>query len=325
MPDAIRCRLYEEGDEPQIAALLEKAFGRAYSFSRWHWAYKQNPIGRIDAVLAFSGSRLVGHSAAVPLSFQLGERLIEAVRIQDAAVHPDFQGRGIFTAMVHELTARAQSCGVTIAVAFPRPHRPASGATFLKAAFRAIADVSVFSLPVPRLSKLHHAARAAITVSDEPVFTESDSRFVLSNSASFFIYNRRSGNYLNWRYHRSSGRNYFVVRAFRGSAIVGLAVCKLFQEAMAVDLLELFLVDDEDLLRAMLRGIYDHVGGIGVRAFNVWSMEHYPLHERLVALGFDKTNDLTHIMGKLLLLTESESHVEDVARYYLSMGDSDVY
>jgi predicted N-acetyltransferase YhbS len=325
MTDGIRCRAYQEGDELQITALLETAFGQSYSLPRWQWAYKQNPIGRIDAILAFSGSTLVGHSAAVPLSFQFGEHLVEAVRIQDAAVHPDFQGRGIFATIVNELTAHSQSCGVAVAVTFPRPHRPASRATFVKTTFMPIADVCTFSLPVARLSTPRGAAGARITISDAPVFTADDCSFVLSNLARCAIHGRRGREYLNWRYHRSSERNYFIVRAFRDGAMVGLSVCKLFREAKAIDLLELFLLGDADLLRAMLRGICNHFDGMGVTAFNVWSMQHYPLHNQLLSLGFDKTNDLTHVMAKMLSPTGPELHMQDVTRYFLSMGDSDVY
>ncbi len=55
----------------------------------------------------------------------------------------------------------------------------------------------------------------------------------------------------------------------------------------------------------------------------VIALEHGPLHALLLDMGFTNTGRATHFVTKTL--SSVDSNPAEHRRYYLSMGDSDVY
>ncbi len=53
------------------------------------------------------------------------------------------------------------------------------------------------------------------------------------------------------------------------------------------------------------------------------ALEHYPLHALLLEMGFTNTGRATHFVTKTP--SSVDSYPAEQRRYYLSMGDSDVW
>ncbi len=318
--DAVTCRRYREGDESRIVELFKLVFERDYRTSTWEWAYKCNPQRCVDAVLAFSQATLVGYAGAIPLTFNADGHLARVGRIQNVMVHPEFRRQGIFTRLLQLLAAQLSERGAGLAIAFPNDN---SLPTFIrKEGYRHVAEIPTFNLPAASV-RAASGGNIVNSVDAAASLVPADVHFMSSCLGLSGLSTHRSLEYMHWRYHADSGRRYWVVRASVRNERVGLAVCKLYSQTCSVDVLELACAADRHVVAGLLAAIRDHCGGAEVQSFNLWSMDHYPLHGLLLKMGFTRAATATHLVSRNL--SGADLCAPEPRRYYLSMGDSDVY
>lgn len=81
------------------------------SVSYLKWLYANNPAGPAVGFDAYEGERLAGHYACIPVRMILNGNENNALLSLNTAVHPDFQGKFLFTKlakMTYEFAARNQ-------------------------------------------------------------------------------------------------------------------------------------------------------------------------------------------------------------------------
>jgi len=329
------------GDAPAILELYGSVFATPRTEGQWQWEYVDNPLGRHDVMLAFAGTRLIGHVAGVPLVFRHDTRCVNTTRLQHAVVHPDFHRRGDFTKTLARenirrgrqprrrsvfgeslarLTMELCRRGTDFVVAFPNdsslPGFQRSGI------YSHLVDIFPWTLPVSRASP--NPTDLVIEVSDTARFTDADVACAEKLLEPFAICNHRDLRYLNWRYHPASGKQFTLVRAWRGGNLAGWTVAKPFPPERSIDLVECFLPPERALVASVLGSLADHFRADPVDRFSLWSLAHYPLHDSLRDLGFTADPRPTHVV----IATLSDrccTWSGETASYYFSMGDSDVY
>lgn len=317
----ITYRSYRDGDEGQILDLYNRVFAKHQSLAQWRWAYRSNPSGRIDISLAFDGQQLIAQSAGIPLVLNHEGRPVQTSRIQNVLVHPDYRGQGVFTQTLLHLTEHLRTHDVDFVLTFPNDN---SVPGFLKtAAYERAFDIFQFHLDTSSGIK-DVDDHIAVTIEDAPVFRNDDLDFIRRLLTPFAIHNIRDRSYLAWRYHRDSGVQYRVARAFQGADQLAFAVFKTYPPERSIDLVELFVVNDEHVMRSFLGGMLAALPNEQVRALSLWSMPHYPTHEALLRIGFERSLRVTHAMYKTFS-ARCSTRCADATSYYLSMGDSDVY
>jgi GNAT superfamily N-acetyltransferase len=94
-------RPYEDRDEAAVLELLRASLGGGPTGARsaefFRWKHVTNVFGRSLMLVAEAGDRIIGFRAFMRWRFRAGNELLSAVRAVDAATHPSFQRRGIFT------------------------------------------------------------------------------------------------------------------------------------------------------------------------------------------------------------------------------------
>jgi GNAT superfamily N-acetyltransferase len=313
-------RSYEEGDEDAILDLYNAVFARPQTLSQWRWAYKSNPVGRMDMILAFAGETLVGHSAAIPLRATHDGLAVDTSRIQNVLVHPDFRGKGIFTETLVRLTDQLRDNAVDAVLCYPNdnslPGLIKAGYTHQRDVFQYHGDAEAAGQAVP--------GDIDVLVDDALSFTPRDAAFISKELWQFSIYNVRDVAYLTWRYGPDSGYRYRVFRARRGDEMAGFAVTKAYAEKRSIDLVDFVSGGDPQVIRSLLSAIGTAYASEAAGGFDVWAMEHYPEFAALTDMGFRKSNRLAHVFWMALSARASAKSGSSNA-YYLSMGDSDVF
>jgi hypothetical protein len=103
----IHYRPYAARDEAAVAALYERAFGKALHRERWRWRFPTTPVGESFVLVALHGNgpeeRCVGYLAYCPLPLQDGAEGVDALIALDGMVDPEFHSRGIFQQLVRRL------------------------------------------------------------------------------------------------------------------------------------------------------------------------------------------------------------------------------
>lgn len=76
------------------------------------WLYADNPNGTIIGINAWSDNKLAGHYVVVPIQACFYGEPVKAALSLNTAVHPDHQGRGLFTKLAGDTYGLAKQQGI---------------------------------------------------------------------------------------------------------------------------------------------------------------------------------------------------------------------
>ncbi|WP_296704827.1 GNAT family N-acetyltransferase [Algoriphagus sp.] len=108
-------RKSEEADIPQIISLLKVSLGEALtpkSISLWKWKHLDNPFGQSPVLVAVDDNQIIGVRAFLTWEFVVNGNLVKACRAVDTAIHPDYQGKGIFSKLTLSLIDKIKLEGI---------------------------------------------------------------------------------------------------------------------------------------------------------------------------------------------------------------------
>ena len=94
------------GDLPAIINLLKVSLGESIipkSEELWKWKHEANPFGKSPVLVADDKGVICGVRVFLRWEFRQGEKLIKACRAVDTAIHPDYQGKGLFKSLTLSL------------------------------------------------------------------------------------------------------------------------------------------------------------------------------------------------------------------------------
>jgi N-acetylglutamate synthase-like GNAT family acetyltransferase len=201
----ITYRAGKDDDIPQIVALLRASLGEELlpkSESFWNWKHVINPFGKSPLAIAVHNDKIIGVRAFMQWSWAGNNKNYRALRAVDTAVHPDYQGFGIFTKLTLGLVNTCKEEGFDLIFNTPNDKsRPG----YLKMGW-----VAIGKLPI-RIRFLAGARRSSMqsllmTVdSAVNLFFEKD----LGQHAASFLCTPVSQKYLLWRYHQVPGQQYY--------------------------------------------------------------------------------------------------------------------
>jgi GNAT superfamily N-acetyltransferase len=75
------------------------------------WQYKSNPHGYVEGFDAYFENDLVGHYAAIPVSYKFKGKIKKGLLSLNTATHPEHRGKGLFTKLALETYKEAKKDG----------------------------------------------------------------------------------------------------------------------------------------------------------------------------------------------------------------------
>ena len=120
-PKSVIFRKYKEGDEKQIITLLKRVFREPVFDDEkyWNWMYKNNPTNLMKIWLAEDHGKIVGHYALMPVLMKIEDKLQIGTLAINIAIHPEYQGQGIFSTLVKQTYTELAEEGIPITYVFP--------------------------------------------------------------------------------------------------------------------------------------------------------------------------------------------------------------
>lgn len=112
--DDMKIRKAVESDISSIVGLLKLALGESLipkTEAFWIWKHQANPFGESLILIAEQDGKLLGVRAFMKWQWKDNFRTWQALRAVDTAVHPDYQGKGIFTKLTKSLVLEAKEEG----------------------------------------------------------------------------------------------------------------------------------------------------------------------------------------------------------------------
>ena len=119
--DKLLVREFCEEDRPAVLSLFRETLvdSEQYTDDYWDWMYCQNPLKSAIIWVAVDGEKLVGHYALIPLEMTVNGAVRTGATAVNIAVHPDYQGKGIFPRLVAAAAEQAGRDGVVLSYVFP--------------------------------------------------------------------------------------------------------------------------------------------------------------------------------------------------------------
>jgi len=155
MDDNIIIRFYKPGDEEQIIQLLDLVFhGWPHydipcpSINHWIWKFKENPTKKYNIAVAEFEKNIVACDHGFYTKIKLGQNTQLCRQGVDAAVHPNYRGRGLWTKTDKLKTESDVLNNVTLV------YSVSTNPIFIKRNARIQKDQPHFPSPVTRLIRI---------------------------------------------------------------------------------------------------------------------------------------------------------------------------
>jgi len=320
LAEEYKARYYVEGDELGIVELLKAVFPewarRKSPVDYWRWKYRSPPLGSTVSV-ALDGSRVIGVSHDIYLRMKIGDSVILCEYGDDAATHPDYQGRGVYK-MVNSLNSADQERRgaditylVSVHPAFSRFTAPnhfslSQDIVHLVKVLNARAYSIGNGFNKPQLAELGFRAAqsyggirsvfssratpgSGLRVVDASSFDESATRLWDATSRGLKFNLVRCREHLNWRYADPRAGRFTIRQAYDGDLLVGYAVAEVRGEGASAEgyIMDVFVQPGRlDATHALASSLLDELGERGVNSIHYRNVEGHTTVNALEKHGF---------------------------------------
>lgn len=315
---ALDYRAYQTGNEQSILELFEKSFNRVLSKDWWNWRCLQNPAGQALIELAWDENLLVGHYVVTPIVTFVHGKSVLCGSTSTIMVHPDYRGRGIFGRLGERTEARMIEAGYDLTTSFPNN---LSHAPYVKK----LKSVDIYEIPFFRLPLTASLCFPTPSEHLEEVieFDKQFDAFWEQSKENYEVITARDRLTLTWRYLMNKVEAYQVFKWNDAGVMKGYMVIK--QYGNEIQIIDLLTVPDVNVsLNFVLKAI-QLAQNIHCSSVSLWLNVANPLHAELESLGFRNDVPIFYFTGRVLRQRLSTQIVYDYHRWYLTMGDANVF
>jgi hypothetical protein len=301
---------YEPAARDDVLTLQREVFGTSATPDEFEWWFERNPTGPRLISLIRDGERVAGASGMSFFRLRLNGREADVAFALDAATHPDYRGRGLWSQLELRNENPSAEAGAPAVLGVTKP---VAGPIHVgRLGWRDLARLRLWARP------LLVPARTARGVESLDRFgPETDELYERAQGRWPNHFVRRSG-YLNWRYIQSP-RGYRCLAARRGGRLEGYAVLgrKVYAGRSVAVVAD--LVGSARATRALLRRCAREGRGLQalVALVSPWQQT------RFLAAGFVPTHRTIRFIGKPL--QPGVTLPEGRGAWHFTLGDMDIF
>ncbi|NVJ87717.1 MAG: GNAT family N-acetyltransferase [Algoriphagus sp.] len=192
-----------EEDIPQIIQLLKESLGESLlpkTEAFWKWKHFDNPFGPSPVLLAEKENQIIGVRAFLRWQFTDQNKNYRACRAVDTAVHPKYQGQGIFSRLTQELVEEMKNEGVQLI--FNTPNKK-SHPGYLKLGWETWGK-----LPLKIKLKIPKSSRSPLPSQNWEEISTLISKLEAPTNIQLSVHTSLIPGYIRWRYQDCPIVNY---------------------------------------------------------------------------------------------------------------------
>lgn len=223
-------RKYQDGDESGIVELLNAAwkarYGRWHGLEYWQWKYKGNTAGSPVIWLAENNNKIVGHYSVIPMVMKVGNAYTTGSFSGDAATHPRYQGKGVFSTIVNKCYMDVAQNDIPVTYGFANPELGPIYKRYERMGHICFMTRMIRLMNEKPIPTKHVRKKPPIGLKIETIdrFDQRINGFWNGVSHNFTIIVRRDQEYLNWRYIDNPEKKYTIYTALKDDRILGYCV-----------------------------------------------------------------------------------------------------
>lgn len=258
-------------DAGALSRLYRLCFGTEPSAAYLRWRYFDTPTGVTPTMAAFDGELCVGSYGIWPTGLLLNGRRVAGAQAIDSMTHPDYRGKGLFVELGEHCYQVLQQLGIRVLYGFP--NESAFPGRLRRLNWDHVCDVHHWvrplwvagTSPFGRLVATGSMAWQPRAAGREPRIETTVPDILAISALLREIEERRDlcrvergVDWLAWRYHPASGRDYQWCACYDGDALIGFCVWRHDSPTHRVSIAELAGTPPAlaTLLRAVLRVAY---------------------------------------------------------------------
>lgn len=327
-------------DKEKHQDLFREVFGKEMSPELFAWKYQDNPqqVDHTSCMIfvAKDGDRLVGARSFFPGRVFYKDSWYAGAQAGDTMVHPDYRGRGIFTALLNYSIQELGERQLNVLYNFPNQNSLPGN---LRQGAKKYADiVSAVKILDPlraarREKQIHYAVpilpvRAELPAPNGYALTvetsadpQVDQLFFQTFSAADIAVQDRTGRHLNWRFGKypNPRKAYRFLHLWHEGSLAGYAVLSL--SGNGVGEMTDYLVRGHDLrlFNLILKGSAAWFKSHKASHLKTWYT--FPQHRLLLlSRGYLPKKSKVAFVTRFLAPVPLEQ-----APWYISMGDTDTF
>jgi GNAT superfamily N-acetyltransferase len=305
---------YEPSQRDAVRGLMAEVWGESATAADFEWWYERNPTGPQVLSLVVDDGRVAGASGMSHFRMRLGGEERTIAFALDAATHPDYRGRGLWSILERHNEDACAQAGAAAVLGFTNP---VAGPILVgKLGWRDLARLRLWARPLSLRateSELRDGGGETLDRFDDEA--EDVYRRASSDWAAHLV---RSADYLNWRFAESP-RPYRILAERRGGRLEGWVVVthKRFQGRAVGAVADLVAVDG-GAARSLLRRAARSVRGQALVA-----LVNRPDRASFLAAGFVPSHKTIRFIGKPL--AEGVELPAERNAWHLALGDADIF
>ena len=340
---SFKIRLFEPGDEEQCLDLFNRVFAddnpdfEPRDMDTWRHIYERNPMGHKTLVGTDLDGNIVANYSSCPVAIQVNGEARVATQVVDSCVD-----------MAWRRSLRKNSLFITIAMEYQRefcdPAKPVfndyiyglPNENHYPLGVRLLGYTPVHC-PLPRQVRAFDErysdelmARApGVTVEDAALADAVDTLGALfeAHADEMPLGNRRTADYLGWRFRDAPGDPYRVALARRDGEVCGGAIYRIgvpWEDEPVSVILDWFgSGTDEPCMAALLARIAAVAWEEQHPRLECWVTPAMPQRDLMRSLGFGE--DLTRFNLCMVLFSPAYDIPWVKQNWWLTMGDTDIY
>lgn len=325
MNESWTCRDYQEGDEHQILSLFDEVFGKKMSLDFWRWRFRDNPFGQGIIKLLFDGNELIGHYAVMPIVVRVVDKPLKAVFSMTTMTHPSYAGKGIFTYLAEETYTTSKSKGYQFAYGFPNKN---SYSGFVrKLGWLDLGKITILEKKLAPSTIM--PSKAKYVMKEVKYFDNTINKLWDGVQRDYAAIVPRNDIFLNWRFAQNPNATYAKYVALdSANSISGYLILKTYQEN---DITKGHIVDmlanpDTHLVASLVEYACGYFEERSINNISCWIPPKSIYDDVLVDNGFVRSETETYF-GFRSFTDDAELNksLSDIANWYITMGDSDVF
>ncbi|AOR23420.1 GNAT family N-acetyltransferase [Clostridium taeniosporum] len=316
----LEIRDYKKNDEKYIIDLFKKSFYREMKPYEWRWNYENNICKDKFIKLMWDDKTLAGHYAILPNKMKIYDKFYCTGLSMTTMTSPKYKKQGIFVKLASNLYEEIYN-KIPIIYGFPNNNSLHGFKKYL--GWEHVLDIEMYSCYSYKfdLKSLDKNIKSTEMLDDRVniLFDKFSKRF-----KEYKIMIKRDKKYLNWRYNLNPYNKYYYLVYEKDNEYLGYCIYKIFKygDKKVCDLVDIISVDNM-IYEKILETLIDLMACNGIRNINSWfvNKDKLQIGEKL---GFKKNNIITHF-GFKLNCDFLDSDMMNIEKWYLTMGDSDVF
>lgn len=300
----------------KLMFLFKESFHRNIENGYFDWRYINNGHEQILIDIDIEDDTPTSSYSIFPANLICDGIIYKTGISMSTMTHPDWQGKGLIVKLGNELYTHAKDIGFAGVWGFPNSN-------FHSVLNKKLGWSDIYEVPTMSLN-LQSTDLCNFTLSDAVGRDDDFSLNYPESPKDGLIRINRTRDYLIWRYALNPVNSYVNFAISDQGNVTSYIVLKKYKNDFDLVDIQTAIPDEAQvLLSHVLKWCLDQ--NAKAQYVNCWAPTHHSLHAILERLGFVNAAPITYFGGRELIPSGLPSDWLSYKKWYLQMGDSDVY